>query len=127
MKVSTFLMFAGEARAALDLYTSTFPQFEVGAVSEHQIADGSTGIQTAELSMPGFSLVLSDSSVESDFTFTPSTSLFVDLDSEEELDAAFKKLSDGGSVLMPPDNYGFSRKYAWVTDRFGVSWQLNLP
>ena len=45
---------------------------------------------------------------------------------EAELDAAFGRLTEGGSVLMPPANYGFSAKFAWVNDRFGVSWQLNL-
>jgi predicted 3-demethylubiquinone-9 3-methyltransferase (glyoxalase superfamily) len=29
-------------------------------------------------------------------------------------------------VLMPPNNYGFSKKFGWLNDRFGVSWQLNL-
>jgi predicted 3-demethylubiquinone-9 3-methyltransferase (glyoxalase superfamily) len=61
------------------------------------------------------------------FTFTPAMSLFVDCESEAELDAAFGTLSAGGQVLMPPSNYGFSAKFAWVSDRFGVSWQLNLP
>jgi predicted 3-demethylubiquinone-9 3-methyltransferase (glyoxalase superfamily) len=28
--------------------------------------------------------------------------------------------------LMPLDNYGFSRKFTWLNDKFGVSWQLNL-
>ncbi len=45
---------------------------------------------------------------------------------EAELYRAFVALSAGGGVLMPPGNYGFSRKFAWLNDRFGVSWQLNL-
>ena len=36
-------------------------------------------------------------------------------------------LAEGGQYLMPLDNYGFSRRFAWVVDRFGVSWQVNLP
>jgi predicted 3-demethylubiquinone-9 3-methyltransferase (glyoxalase superfamily) len=36
------------------------------------------------------------------------------------------RLSEGGVVLMPPNDYGFSRKFAWLNDRFGVSWQINL-
>lgn len=34
---------------------------------------------------------------------------------------AFDKLSTEGAVLMPADNYGFSRKFGWITDRYGVS------
>jgi uncharacterized glyoxalase superfamily protein PhnB len=37
------------------------------------------------------------------------------------------RLIEGGGALMPIDNYGFSRLFARVSDRFGVSWQLNLP
>jgi hypothetical protein len=40
--------------------------------------------------------------------------------------AAFAALSAGGQVFMPLDNYRFSRRFGWCTDRFGVSWQLNL-
>jgi predicted 3-demethylubiquinone-9 3-methyltransferase (glyoxalase superfamily) len=42
------------------------------------------------------------------------------------LERVFAILSEGGEVLMPLDNYGFSQKFGWVNDRFGVSWQLNL-
>ncbi|WP_219999912.1 VOC family protein [Halomonas sp. LBP4] len=59
-------------------------------------------------------------------TFTPSMSLFVESESEAELDEAFAQLSSGGEVLMPPDDYGFSARFTWLNDRFGVSWQLNL-
>jgi len=38
----------------------------------------------------------------------------------------FSSLSQGGQVLMPLDTYPFSPRYAWVNDRFGVSWQLSL-
>ena len=50
--------------------------------------------------------------------------LFDDGTIEAELDRLPAGL--GEEVLMPPDNYGFSRKFAWVSDRFGISWQLNL-
>ena len=75
----------------------------------------------------GNDLQLGDSPAKHAFTFTPSISLFVECADEAELDEAFRNLSAGGAVLMPPGNYGFSTKFAWVQDRFGVSWQLNLP
>jgi len=39
----------------------------------------------------------------------------------------FGALADGGETLMPLDDYGSSRRFGWISDRFGVSWQLNLP
>ncbi|MCH4564512.1 AAA family ATPase [Halomonas sp. EGI 63088] len=44
----------------------------------------------------------------------------------EELRDTIPPLSSGGEVLMPPDDYGFSARFTWLNDRFGVSWQLNL-
>ena len=76
--------------------------------------------------MAGQDIICIDSPAKHAFTFTPSVSLFVECESEAELDMAFVQLSTGGSVLMPLANYGFSRKFGWVNDRYGVSWQLNL-
>ena len=67
-----------------------------------------------------------DSYVKHAFTFTPAMSLFVDCDTADELRRVTSALSEGGEVLMPLGDYGFSREFAWVSDRFGVSWQLNL-
>lgn len=50
----------------------------------------------------------------------------MECDSEEEVRGISSALAEGGGVLMPVGNYGFSRLFAWVNDRFGVSWQLNF-
>ncbi len=68
-----------------------------------------------------------DSFVKHAFAFTPAFSLFLDCGSIEQIEQLFAKLSEGGSVDMPLGSYGFSRRFGWLNDRFGVSWQLNLP
>ncbi|QJQ98367.1 VOC family protein [Halomonas sp. PGE1] len=74
---------------------------------------------------PGWPLTL-DSHLDHQFSFTPSMSLYVECESSNEIEEAFRALADGGSELMPLDNYGFSQKFGWLKDRYGVSWQLNL-
>ncbi len=61
-----------------------------------------------------------------EFTFTPAVSFFVSCPSEHGLDCYYAQLSDGGSVLRPLKKYPFSEKFAWVTDKYGISWQLYL-
>ena len=89
-----------------------------------QGAEGS--IKRAEFTLVGHHLACMDSPIKHAFTFTPSASLFVECEDEAEWHAALGCLSEGGAVLMPPGNYGFSTKFALLNDRFGVSWQLNL-
>jgi len=84
-------------------------------------------VKFAVVRLAGQQVLFSDSFVSHGFTFTPSLSLFVDCESEADLERIFTALSEGGGVLMPLGNYGFSRRFGWVNDRFGVSWQLNLP
>lgn len=126
--VTTFLMFEGVAEEAMNFYVSLFANSSVGAVERYgPEGPGKEGsVKVAEFTVGGHPLKCIDSPAKHAFTFTPSTSLFVECEDEAELDRAFEKLSAGGVVLMPPGNYGFSRKFAWVSDRFGVSWQLNL-
>lgn len=125
-----FLMFqGGNAQAALDLYFATFP--DSGMVRVDRYAEGEPGpagtIKVALFKLCGLEFMCSDSPIKHDFSFTPSSSTFVDFDSEAELERTFHVLSEGGQVLMPLNNYGFSRRFGWLNDRFGVSWQLNLP
>ncbi len=128
-QVTPFLMFTGDAEQAMELYTSLFDDARVLALSrwgaDGQGAEGT--VQQATFSIAGQVFRCFDSPPVHAFGFTPSLSLFVDVASEDELDRLFAGLSDGGEVLMPLDAYGFSRRFGWVNDRFGVSWQLSLP
>ena len=64
------------------------------------------------------------------FKFNPSVSFIVNYDpsrmkdARRQLDAAWKKLSQGGTALMPLDKYPFSERFGWIQDKFGVSWQI---
>lgn len=120
-------MFTGDAQAAMDLYVATLPDSRILRVERY--AHGERGpvdtVKVAVLTLCGREFMCSDSPVKHDFTFTPSSSIFVEFSTEEELDRAFGILSDEGKVLMPLGNYGFSQRFGWLSDRFGVSWQLN--
>lgn len=129
-KITPFLMFqGGKANEAVKFYLSLFKDGEVLDMDKYGEGDqGPAGtIKLGRIKIGGQQIMVSDSYIDHDFTFTPSTSLFVTCDSEAELDTLFAKLSKDGKVMMPPDNYGFSKKFTWVADHFGVSWQLNLP
>ena len=127
--VSTHIMFQnGDAQAALDLYSSVFSDFKIASIKKNGPEDAAPGtVGIAMVDFKGHALIVVDSPVPHNFNFTPSVSLFVIIDDTAELDDAFIKLVDGGEIKMPLDNYGFSPRFGWLTDRFGVSWQLSAP
>jgi predicted 3-demethylubiquinone-9 3-methyltransferase (glyoxalase superfamily) len=61
-----------------------------------------------------------------DFKFNPSISFFVNRESEDEVDALWEELAQDGSVLMPLQAYPFSKRYGWLADRYGLSWQVSV-
>lgn len=129
MQATPFLMFEGSAQAAMELYVSTFPDSRI--LHADRYGEGEPGpagtIKVARFMLCGREFMCSDSPIHHGFTFTPSSSIFVDFDSAEELDRAFATLAEAGQLLMPIGDYGFSQRFGWLNDRFGVSWQLNLP
>ena len=127
-KITTFLMFEGNAEEAMTFYLSLFDDAEIISIMRYG-ADGpgeDGSVQQATFSLAGERFMCIDSPVKHEFTFTPSISLFVQCESEEELGRLYAALGENGTELMPLGNYGFSTKFGWVSDRFGVSWQLNL-
>ena len=127
-KVTTFLMFEGDAEEAIEFYTSLFDDAEITRM-EHYGPDcaGPEGqVMHAAFTLAGRPFIAFDSPQPHAFTFTPAISLFVMSESEEEFDQLFESLSEDGQVMMPPGEYGFSRRFAFINDRFGVAWQINL-
>ena len=126
--VSTHLMFYGAASEAMELYQSEFDEFKIQEINKYGDSDGEMAgkIKIAKVKFADHDLIIIDSPPVHDFTFTPAMSLFVDFEETADLDHAFEVLSTNGKVFMPLDNYGFSPRFGWVQDRFGVSWQLNL-
>jgi predicted 3-demethylubiquinone-9 3-methyltransferase (glyoxalase superfamily) len=127
--VTTLLMFECKAEEAMNFYVSLFRNSRVVSVKRfgpgEQGAEGS--IMRGIFSLNGREFICFDSPAKHAFTFTPAMSLFVNCQSEDEVDRLYASLSDGGRVLMGLDRYPFSAKFAWVSDKYGVSWQLNLP
>lgn len=127
VRVATMLMFLGQAEEAIRFYTELFPDSSIEMIEHYgpSYPHGPEGqVVHARFTLAGTPMLAMDSAVPQDFTFTPSTSFFVECDAEAEVDRLYAALAEGGSVMMALQAYPFAKKYAWVKDRFGVSWQV---
>ena len=129
MNATPFLMFTGNAEEAINLYCSAVPGSKIENIErfEEGLVGKAGTIKKALITVAGMGLMCFDSPVKHEFGFTPSFSIFVNADDREQFDAVLKALGEDSRPLMPPGNYGFSQWFTWFQDRFGVSWQLNLP
>jgi predicted 3-demethylubiquinone-9 3-methyltransferase (glyoxalase superfamily) len=127
-KIRPFLMFEGKAEEAMNFYASLFPGAEVlGIVRYGPNGPGVEGsVMKVSFRIGDQTVLCTDSFVKHEFSFTPAFSFFVECDSEDEIRQLHAALVADGNAAMPLGEYGFSRMFAWVDDRYGVSWQLNL-
>jgi predicted 3-demethylubiquinone-9 3-methyltransferase (glyoxalase superfamily) len=127
-KIIPFLMFANGAEAAMRFYASLFPGAMIESLlrygTERPGAEGS--VKQATLLLLGRKLEFFDSPVRHAFTFTPAISFAVTCDDAAEVDHLFARLSESGQVLMGLDTYPFAKRFGWLNDKFGVSWQLKV-
>lgn len=128
-KIVPHLWFDKEAKEAAEFYCSIFPDSKVTEASTlHDTPSGDVDTVSFELWGQKFMAI----SAGPLFKFNPSVSFFVNFDpsreanASEKLDALWEKLSEGGTALMPLDQYPFSKRYGWIQDKYGVSWQLIL-
>jgi predicted 3-demethylubiquinone-9 3-methyltransferase (glyoxalase superfamily) len=120
-KITTHLWFDKEAKEVAELYTSIFNPSKIKSTTTLQnTPSGSVDIVNAELFGQDFTLL----SAGPHFKFTPAVSFLVACASKDEVDAIWRGLSDGCSVLMELGSYPFSERYGWTQDKYGLSWQV---
>lgn len=117
-----------DAEQAMNFYVDMFDNSEI--ISVQRWGKGGPAregtIMQAVFVLNGQKVMVSDSPPIHEWDFTPAASIYVECENEEELERTFSKLSENGAIAMPLGNYGFSQKFGWVIDQFGVSWQVNL-
>ena len=113
-KITTFLTYDGRAEAAVDLYTSVFPNSKITSTRRYgEAGPGEEGsLMTATFELDGQEFMALNGGPS--FTFGQGFSLFVDCETQEEVDQLWEKLSEGGE----------QGQCGWLTDKFGVSWQI---
>jgi predicted 3-demethylubiquinone-9 3-methyltransferase (glyoxalase superfamily) len=113
-KITPCLWFNNQAKDAAALYCSVFDQAKI--ISQSPIV---TAIEVA-----GQNFTLLDGGPH--YQPNPSISFYYICENEEELNRIWTAFTKEGSVLMPLDKYPWGEKYGWVSDQFGISWQLTL-
>jgi predicted 3-demethylubiquinone-9 3-methyltransferase (glyoxalase superfamily) len=132
-KITPHLWFDNNAKEAVDFYISSF-----GGTSKvlyqyqlHHTPSGVVDVLSFELCGQSFQAI----SAGPIFKLNPSISFNLNFNSaqdknaEENLNALWAKLSSAGEktkVLMPLQEYPFSKRYGWIQDKFGITWQLAL-
>jgi len=113
-KIHPFLWFENQAEEAMNFYVSIFKNSKVGSVTRYP--KGSPGpegqVMTADFQLEGQHFTALNGGPA--YKFTPAISLYVDCGSQQEVDRLWSKLSDGGQI----------QACGWVTDKFGVTWQI---
>jgi predicted 3-demethylubiquinone-9 3-methyltransferase (glyoxalase superfamily) len=113
-KITPFLWFDGNAEEAVNFYTSVFKDGKI--VSIDRYPDDFPGMQgkvlTAVFQLNGQEFMAIDGGPQ--YKFTEAISLFVSCESQEEVDAYWDKLSEGGEILQ----------CGWLKDKYGLTWQI---
>jgi predicted 3-demethylubiquinone-9 3-methyltransferase (glyoxalase superfamily) len=113
-KIDPFLWFDGDAEEAANFYVSLFDDSEITNIARYpEGAPGQAGsVMTVNFRLAGQPFIALNGGPE--LKFSAATSFFVHCEGQEEVDRLWDALADGGE----PQNCG------WVTDRFGVTWQI---
>lgn len=120
-RITPHLWFDTEAVEAAQFYSTAFPDSDVTMIS--RLRDTPSG----DCDIVGFRIMGHEFMAISAgplFKINPSISFHVKCGTTDEVDAIWASLTPGGAVLMELGEYPFSKRFGWVEDRYGVSWQV---
>jgi len=130
-KITQFLWFNDQAEEAANFYVSLLKNSKILNTTRYQgkevekVSGRKSGsVMTVEFELTGQRFTAINGGPI--FTFNPSISFTLECKTEEEIDKLWAALSRDGKVLMALDKYPFSKKYGWLQDKYGLSWQLIL-
>ena len=129
-KINPFLWFNDNAEEAVKFYSSIFKDSKTKSTTYYSEASSNAAgrpkgsVMTVAFDIDGYNFTAINGGPV--FKMNPSISFFYHSKDEKEIDELWAKLSDGGKSLMELNKYDWSKKYGWVEDKFGVSWQLML-
>lgn len=122
-KIVPHLWYDTEAKEAAKFYASLFEKSKITDLKViRDTPSGDAQIVNFELAGQPFMAI----SAGPYFKFNPSISLMVACATAEEVDRNWQAMSDGGAELIPLGEYEFSKRYGWIRDRYGLSWQFSL-
>lgn len=122
-KITPHLWFDKEAKEATAFYATLFPDSKIKNVTTiTNTPSGDCDIVSFDLAGQPFMAI----SAGPYFKFNPSISVFTVFDNEKEIEEVWNKLVEGGKVLMEFNTYPWAKKYGWLEDRYGLSWQLSM-
>jgi len=113
-KITPFLWFDNRAEEAAKFYTSIFKNSKISAISRYNgEGPGTAGkVMTVNFEIEGQEFTALNGGPE--FSFTPAVSFFVSCEDQAEVDWFWERLSEGGEEVQ----------CGWLTDKFGISWQI---
>jgi PhnB protein len=130
-RLNPYISFRDSAREAITFYQGVFGgELAISTFGQYGSAPEGTdpeGVMHSQLETPlGFTIMASD--VPAPMEFTPGASIRISVsgDDADELRGYFAKLMDGGSVEVPMEKQGWGDEFGMGTDRFGVSWLVNI-
>ena len=129
-QLNPYLNFNGNARQAMEFYTNVFGgNLNINTFADYGAADSpdANRVMHAQLETEaGYTIMGAD--VTSEMEYHPMAGFSVSLsgDDGDQLRGYFEKLAAGGTVMMPLQKQVWGDEFGMCSDKFGVSWLVNI-